>query len=272
MPTLADVRGKYSDRCAVVLGAGPSLRHLKDRPLTQVKVGETTMCIPDVSMPSPIHKHIVIAVNDAILKVPDADFYFTSDPGMCQYNHWDLLCKALKSIVVVNTPPFTREDMKQSFGISGDRVILYEKRRVMHGLGMSVNDHKILYGPGSGHCAANFATILGCKRIYLLGFDSRCESGHKYFWQFRDQPHPGGTTTGHASHHLKSLARLGRKPKKSIYEDFDATTGEPSKPSYNGWLQISQLNKHLDIIDASGGALRDVFPSTTIEQMLEGKP
>jgi len=273
MPTLDDIRGKYSGRCAVVLGAGPSLRMINDRPLVNVDVGGCTMHVPDVTKKSALQKHVIIAVNDAILKAPDADFYLTSDPGMCQYHHWNLLCSAQSSAkIVVNTPPFTRENMRLSFGVPTERIVLYQKRKACYEMEMSQRDGKIIYGPSSGHCAAHFAVMLGCKRIYLIGFDSMCVSGHKYFWQFRDQPGPGGTTTGHANHHLKSLARIGRSPDAAIYEDFDARTGEPSKPAYNGWMRLRRSNPNIDIVDASGGALHDVFPKVSAAQMLEGKP
>lgn len=269
MPTLANLRGHYSDRCAVVLGSGPSLRLLKDRALVEHKVGHITMRLPNTSIPGPLHKLVVIAVNDAILKVPDADFYFTSDIGMCQYHHWDLLCEHLSVPIVVNSPAFRRHTMRDIFGVPSERVVLYEKRPGKDGVVLSRQDHKIIYGPSSGHCAVHFAYMLGCKRIYLFGFDGRCVGGLKYFWQFRDQSGPGGTRSGHASHNLSALAAQGRKPTPMIYEDFDARTGAPSAPTRNGWLHLSRANPGLPIFDASGGCAGDAFQTVSIEKMLE---
>lgn len=271
MPTLDDVRGRYANRCAVVLGSGPSLRLVGGRPLVECMVGNVSARVPDITKPSPFRNLVVIAVNDAILKAPDADFYFTSDIGMCQYVHWDILCKRLAVPMVVNSPAFRRHTMRDIFGVPSRRVILYEKRPGKHGVKLSRGDHKIIYGPSSGHRAAHFAYLLGCKRIYLLGFDGRCVGGLKYFWQFRNQPGPGGTRTGHACHHLSALAAAGRAPKPSIYEDFDARTGAASEPIRNGWIRISRENPGICMYDASNGAAGDAFPRVSIQKMLKGE-
>ena len=270
MPTLDDLRGRYSDRCAVVLGSGPSLRLLKGRPLVERKVGHATMRLPDMKRPAPLRNLVVIAVNDAIIKAPDADFYFTSDIGMCQYVHWDLLCQQLPTTIVVNSPAFRRGTMLSVFDVPSKRVVLYEKRPGKDGIKISRQDHKIIYGPSSGHCAAHFAYLLGCKRVYLFGFDGRCVGGLKYFWQFRDQPGPGGTRSGHACHNLSALAAQGRKPRATIYEDFDAKTGAPSAPTRNGWLRLARVNPGLPVYDASGGVAGDAFKRVSIEKMLKG--
>ena len=270
MPTLEDVRGKYRGRSALVMGAGPSLRHVHDRPLIQRRHRGGVFKLPDVPRPSPLQRHVVIAVNDAVLKMPDADFYFTSDPGMTQYWHWDLVVDS-GSTLVLNTPGFRRESLKLQYDVEPERIILYEKRKASPDVALSEADHRIIYGPSSAHCAVNFAVMLGCKRIYLLGMDCKCVEGHKYFWQFADQPGPGGTRTGHACHHLKALAYFGRKPSKGTYEDFDARTGAPSKPTLNGWIRIARVNPGLLLLDASGGALTGILQTVTLAQMLAGK-
>jgi len=270
MPTLDDMRGRYTDRYAVVLGAGPSLRMIDDRPLVEFSAESVSAHIPDITKPRPFGDLVVIAVNDAILKAPDADFYFTSDVGMCQYVHWDILCRCLSVPIVVNTPAFTRRTMLDMFGVPTKRIILYGKH--WNGVKMSRNDHTLIYGPSSGHCAVHFAYLLGCKRIYLLGCDGKCVNGLKYFWQFRDQPGPGGTRTGHASHNLSALAAQNRKPPPSIYDDFDARTGASSVPIRNGWIRMARVNPGFPMYDASNGAAGDAFPRISIHDMLEGKP
>lgn len=270
MPTLDDVRGKYAGRSALIMGAGPSLRHVHDRPLILRKYRGRVFKLPDVPRPSPLHRHVVIAVNDAVLKMPDADFYFTSDPGMIQYCHWDLVAGS-DITLVLNAPGFGREPLKVQYGIDPERIILYEKRRASAGVVLRQSDHRIIYGPSSAHCAANFAVMLGCRRIYFLGMDCRCENGLKYFWQFGNQPGPGGTKSGHPNHHLSALAAKGKKVVKGVYDDFNAHTGRPSKPTLNGWTRVARENPGLMLLDASGGALTGIIQTVTLEQMLAGK-
>lgn len=268
MPTLDQVRGKHAGRAAVVMGSGPSLALLRDRKtlVWQEFKNGTTLLLPDTSEPDRIKKHVTIAINDAILKVPDADYYITADGAMTKYWHWDMLYTARCS-VVLQSGPFHRGRLRKA-GFDNNRVVLYDRRKNRQDYRMLRKDRALVFGPSSAHCAISFAVILGCSPIFLLGCGCRCGGdGKKYFWEMNGQPGPGGTKTGHPTYWASERARLGARVSVGDYDlAYNAHTGHKDNAAVEGWRGIAEANKDVGIKDASGGLLstHGVFPYVEI--------
>ncbi len=240
---LGDVRGKHAGRAAVVCGAGPSLRFVDSR----------------------MYKHVVIAVNDAFSKLPEAPYYFSTDPSMVMHKHWDEV-EATDCVVAVTLPDWCFKENGTMAGVPARRVLHVDKHVAFK---MLQTDGKLIYGPSSGHVAVHLAYVMGCSPIYLVGCDCRCESGKKYFWEFQNQP-GGGMKDGYATYHLSEMARTGKKLAADQYDDWYKRDGTPTGDGMAGWRQLMKENPGLQLFDASGlaggGAIAElgVLPSADI--------
>ncbi len=267
MPTLDEVRGKHKGRAAVIMGSGPSLALLRDRKtLIWKEYEDVRLLLPDTSEPDRIRKHVTIAINDALLKVPDADYYITADSGMVKYNHWELL-RAASGTAVLPTDGFNRGGLHRN-GFSDDRIVMYDRRRDRQDYTMRQSDRALVFGPSSAHCAISYAVVLGCSPIFLLGCGCRCGgNGKKYFWEMDGQPGPGGTKDGHATFWLSGQARIGAHVPVGAYDlSYNSRTGHKDGAAVEGWRGIADANKDVAIRDASGGLLstHGVFPYVEI--------
>ena len=268
MPVLDGVRGIHEGRAAVVMGSGPSLSLLRDRKTLvwgEFKNG-TRLLLPDISEPDRIKKHVTIAINDAVLKVPDADYYVTADPGMTRYNHWDALYTA-RCLLALPSDGFRRTALRAA-GLPDERTVIFDRRADRGNYIMKTSDRQLVFGPSSAHCAINFAVVLGCSPIYLLGCGCRCGGGgKKYFWEMDGQPGPGGTKTGYPTFWLSEHASIGEKVEAGQYDQsYRPSTGSRDSSAVAAWEGIAAANPSVDIRDASGGLLstHGVFPYVEI--------
>lgn len=247
--SLDNVRGRYRGRSAVVMGAGPSLRLVDQR----------------------ITRHVTIAVNDAISKVPDSEFYVSDDPSMLRHWHWDVV-RSSKCLVTVPEKEWGLDGLARN-GVVAGRVVHFP-RQLPTGTRMLPSDGKLIYGPSSAHTAVSLAVVLGCSPVYLVGCDCRCVEGKKYFWEFPGQNVKGGMKNGFATHVLSEMKRIGKKLKAGYYDPWFKKDGSPSGDSLTGWRNLRDANPDVKIIDASGpekgGALAEVFPTVSMHNLLNG--
>lgn len=268
---ISALRGAYSGRSALVMGSGPSLRLLRDRDrLIEWSYGKTTIKIPDTSQQDRARNHITIAVNDAILKVPDADFYITGDPRMMYYKHW-LVVKYFSSCKMV-MPSFgpPREHYHQD-GVDFSRVVIYTRREDAADWKISKNSNVFLGEMNSAIAGVNLAVVLGCSPIYVIGCECRMEEDKKYCWEFSGEPGPGGTISGFKSIWLETEASYGRKYGPGKYgKVFDLKAGKTlGVPAIAKWKRLLRKNPGLPIVDVCESEWnRGRCPNATIEEML----
>jgi hypothetical protein len=227
--TLKDFKNKHKDKKAYVLGTGPSLR--------RVKAGQFA-------------DGIVIAVNGAILKYPDADYYFTCDLGMTLWKSWLILKDIDCDLILASNCGFAThehrmEGRKVFEGIDPARV--HHLPRSNHN---SFSQDALIKGSSSAHVAVNFACVLGCKPITLIGCDCRYEAGKKHYWNFPGQPDEGLVNPEHD------------KLRRPLSPDNPGgvTDGELQR-HLAVWNEIKDLNAAAmaNVQDRSGGALSEVF-------------
>ena len=228
---------KHKDRIGFVLGSGPSLRNLN----------------PELLKP-----HITIAVSDAILKVPFANYYFSNDYSSTLLKSW-LMLKNVKCKLIINKTAGgfgsyePKTGMRVFEGIDKDRIIYFEVERKLK---MEKEANKLKLASSSSHTAVHFAHILGCNPIVLLGCDCLYVNGKKHFTDFPNQP-----AGGFIKPEYEKLS-----PDWSGVKSND-TDGELNA-HHNTWRKIRRHNSNINIIDASGGLL-NMFPRMPLEEVLK---
>ncbi len=227
---------KHKGRLCFVLGSGPSLRNLN----------------PDL-----LKSHITIAVNEAILKVPDADYYFSDDYATTLLKSW-LILKNIKCKLIINKTAggFGSYEPKTGVrvfeGIDKDRIFYFEVERKLK---MGKEDDKLKLDSSSSHTAVHFAHVLGCDPIVLLGCDCKYVDGKYHFTDFPNQPDGGRIKPEYDD--------LVPRPYGGIENVSDGGLGM----HYNNWQKIRKNNPDINIINASGGRL-SMFPKMSLEEVL----
>lgn len=233
--TIDEARGLEAGKSAVILSAGPSLRGVDDRVYG---------------------KYVTIAVNDAIAKFPESDYYFTADPQMLNRRHWEHVrsskCRVGVAVGLFSNDWLRAPSLEQN-GIDGDRV--YECAigdAQVRNLAMTQEDRQLLVGCSS-QVAVHFAVIMGCTTIYLVGCDCCLVDGCRYFWHFEDEPFVGGFVHEDPVR-LKALREEGEDGQ---LEGFVVAQ----------WNGMRQSCSCATLIDASGGLLASTFPTCSIEEL-----
>jgi len=215
---------------------------------------------------------VTIAVNDAILKMPDCDYYITGDSRMPAYNHWRVVVHNSTCTALMPSFGLSAEVYVQG-GMDRERLIIYERRDNANDWRLSMQDSCFLGELNSALAAVNLAVLLGCSPIYAIGCECRVEDGLKYFWEFPDQPGPGGTYAGHKTIWLESQASQGRKHGKGTYDAvFSIEHGKVlGKPGILKWKRLLRENQMLPVIDVASSEWnrRQRCPSRTVEEMLQ---
>ncbi|MEK0337345.1 MAG: DUF115 domain-containing protein [Nitrosopumilus sp.] len=229
---LQDFRDMYKGRPIFVAGAGPSLRFV-DSSLAE--------------------NHIVIAVNAAIMKFPQAKYFFTCDATMPLTNVWatleDLNCKIIEA------------NNEEIFGVTKvleNRMLHFQRKREREDNKMNPDDEHLIFGTSSAHPATHFACVLGGSPIVLLGCDCCLSSEEKmHFSNYDDEPNYY-ILEEHVSHTL-----LGTKSSPELKQIYK---GELTS-MFQTWRKIREMNPNIDIINASGGCL-DIFPREDLDVLL----
>lgn len=172
-PSISEnLRGIHANRLCIIAGTGPSTRHLT---------------------PETAAKHLVIAVNAAIIKFPKAQYFFTCDPGSVIRKLWQSVL-ASSCTVLIGKP-----DSPEGFGHydcrTGTRYLDGIESRCVHvvrnpdppALRFDSKDKVLIFGQSSAHCAVHLAYLMGCSPIVLVGCDCGREDGKRYFSDFPGQ-------------------------------------------------------------------------------------
>lgn len=128
-----------------------------------------------------LRKEDTIAVNYAVLHVPEPTYFVTADSGVIRNSvaadFWNLTDKTKKVVVINKIHPRYRNvrDLLASF----DEHI--EQTTSEGDIGLQ-NDGVFATGKNTGFAALQYAVKLGYKEIYLLGIDLAKKAGKKYFY------------------------------------------------------------------------------------------
>lgn len=232
---------KHKGKMAFVLGSGPSLRHLN----------------PELLKP-----HITIAVNEAILKVPSAEYFLSCDWGMPLFKAWETVKKSNCELILFNVDVGfsyldNRTKVKAFNGILSERVSYFDFKKPFDIL-MNNESERLIQGSSSAHSAVHFAILLGCSPIVLLGCDCRYVEDKGHYTDFPNQPDGGYTKPEYEKIKPRYCFDV---PK---FDNTDAIlTGHVTC-----WEKIKKRNPDVDIIDASEGDL-DCFRKMSLKEILK---
>ena len=232
---------RHKGQTAFVLGAGPSLRKIN---------------------PTWLRDCVVIAVNDAILKVPFAKFFMSCDWGMPLRKAWLTVKESECSLILHNVDVgFSYLDdqtgVKAFDGISLERVSYFDFKKDNE-LVMERKSRKLIRGSSSVHSAVHLAHLLGCSPIVLLGCDCQYEEEKYHFTDFVGQPMGG---------FIKSEYEK-IKPQYSFVVTKFENTDAVLMGHVACWKKIREQNPNVPIINASEGRLK-MFTQMSLEKVLE---
>lgn len=144
MITEATLSQKHKGKLGFVLGAGPSLRHVS---------------------PATVAPFVTVAVNSAISKFRDADYFLAQDLGATRWDYWRELPS--KCICLLNE----RRLINAHQHIESSRVCLFRSAVQRTGAGSAVR----------------LLNEMGCNPIVLLGCDCSSDGLKRYFWEYEGE-------------------------------------------------------------------------------------
>lgn len=162
---LSDFNGIHSGEKCFILGAGPSIKDLN--------LGA-------------IGGHVVICVNSSILLMdwsggsPSRRYWISNDR---QCLHWDYFWKQVVrsfSTKLIRTSWKKYNEKISQFGFR------YFEPRISEVYPFNGRDRGLCFG-SSVPTAIDFAIMMGCSKVYLLGVDHKFVHGNSHFWQFWDR-------------------------------------------------------------------------------------
>ena len=159
MKTIGDFRDKHKGDDVFVFGASPELHHFD---MSLIK-GRATIC-----------------VNSSILKIKTPTYYFTSDGHQIYKKHWEFV-QAGDFPIVLNRQSMHGYRQVADSEKNKNRVVYYEKE---HTDKLNKNADKIIFGISSIHCATHFASILGAKRIIVIGANCKFTGDKLHFYDY----------------------------------------------------------------------------------------
>jgi hypothetical protein len=203
---ISDFKNKYNGEKVFVLGSGPSVHDLD---LDTLK------------------GHKVIAVNSAIAKYPDCDYFVSDDPDIMNWSYYDILKES-------DCVKFLYKDRFKNICAKMKNVVLYShtwwyspkgKKYNLDGL-ILTDDEPIVGARVSMGSAVHIAYIMGADPIVLLGNDCKLKDGKRYYWQF----------DGEERQH-----RTDRRQFNNVTQNFGF-----SGPEFNEyWENFIEVNKEL---------------------------
>lgn len=161
---LSDFKDTNSGAKCFVVGAGPSLAFL------------------DISG---IHDHVVIAVNSSALLMPwsqEGDlskrFWVSNDVLCMRWDYFNTHVKTAYCTKLIRTSWYKNHDQ-----LKGHDFRYFSPRPIKQ---LDPTDPG-LCSVSSVPTGVDFAILMGCKQIYLLGVDHKMVHGNSHFWQFWDK-------------------------------------------------------------------------------------
>jgi hypothetical protein len=165
---LLDLKDKHEGQVCFVLGAGPSLRHVDTRLLS---------------------KGVTIAVNSAILKYPESDYWISDDQDTRNWSYFADVVLPSRAIKLIDKKRLGAYVPERTDVIKYERQNWYdwfsfEKNRYYSDRASFTLSEPLLGTRTSAATAVHVAKIFGISRVLLLGCDCAYDRGLRYFWQF----------------------------------------------------------------------------------------
>ena len=187
----------WKNRDVVILGGGVSL--------------------PGLLKGRAFYKTKVIGVNSAFLFGDWVNICYFGDARFWFWNKEELE-KYRGLLVSANRAPYILGSVK---GILKIKVVKMKTR-----LGICPDPGMIYFNRNSGAGAINLAYHLGCRRVYLVGFDMRCIEGKKNWRKHPGTKHGGSSNKMTDFFSFKEAFRVVAKDAKRLgLEVFNATPG-----------------------------------------------
>lgn len=228
--TFENLRNRHTGRLCIIAGAGPSLRHLE---------------------PDQAEKHIMLAVNSAVIKFPRTQYFFSCDPGITLRQSWHLI-KTLKCYIVIGQMKGIIEgfgaydaktESKYKDGIE-NRIIDVVRKPDEYSFAFKSDDTEIVAGHSSAHCACHLAYLMGCSPIVLVGCDCGVEDGKRYYYDFPGQEQYADYVADEKNEQLFS------HPDTPILSSF-----------VNYWNRIGADNPNLEIYNCGNAIIPEIQPA-----------
>jgi hypothetical protein len=161
MNSYVQLINNHRDENCFIFGAGPSLWHNMHEPFFRE--------IPK--------RGITIAVNSAVLAVPNFDYWVSNDSLCMRWSWWEDVKNGKGIKVVRNSWEKYKEEL--------DDFLYFEPRPTPED---TINPGHI----GLAYCSSvpssiDLAIQMGCKKIFLLGVDQNAPRGKHHFWQYMDK-------------------------------------------------------------------------------------
>ncbi len=226
---------------AFVIGSGPSL-HFQEI--------------------SPLKDYVTITVNSSILKVPNSDYFVSDDEGIQNWNYYKETLKNSSCVKLLYKQKLSSSVKHLDNVLLFDHKTWYDARARKYcegGIDMSKNPNDPIIGARTSLATAiNWAYIMGCSPIVLLGADCCYYERYRYFWQF-----PGEKKAIPLNNQkIHSFPDKGKRDGKGIDTHCD--------DFIKYWDQFAHANKNkVDIIYASEGGILKCFPSMKLIEVLE---
>ncbi len=233
MTDLSDFRGIHAQEKCFIVAAGPSLIHLKL---------------------DPIFQHVVISINSSALLMPWTEeevedyrrFWISTDP-LCI--HWDYFWS---HVARRECTRIVRTSWRQHYEkIKYYDFRFFEPRKTYVTLDP---DDGGLCSYSSVLAAIDFAILMRCKKIYLLGTDHRMLHNKSHFWEFQPKE---------LWPRRSDKDRYFTPPKRQQFEIFERNIG---------MFRLLQKYAHdldLEIYNCSAISTVDVFPKMSLEEALK---
>jgi len=230
---LSDLKNKFKGETIFIVGSGPSVHYIN------------TSLLKD---------KVCLAVNSGLLKYKEIDFYgFVSDDQAIR--HWNYY-KLLEEMDCVK---FLFKDKLGKYSKNFSNVCLFKHKNWFSppvtynepdGL-MITKEEPIIGARVSSGSAVHISYVLGAKRIVLLGNDCRLRNKKRYFFEYPGEE-SGYRTNGDNSFIIN---------KKAGFNQIGFI---------KYWHKLAEINKDIEIIDASDSAL-SCFPKMTLEEIIGDK-
>lgn len=241
MITVDSLINKHAGSVGFVIGAGPSLRHVK----------------PDTIAP-----YVSVAVNSAISKFTNADYFIADDTAVKHWNYYQQILPSCPGISLL-----FKAKLKDDYGhLDPERVCLFDHKcwyepstKKYHEDGLVLTKGEPIIGARTAAgSAVHFLYLMGCDPIILLGCDCCYEGMNRYFWQFEEE-RPCFRLNGEK---VWSIPNAGIKNGKR-YDNHAADFMQ-----YWSALAKQVEKQNVNIYSASGGLL-DAFPQMSLDDVLE---
>jgi hypothetical protein len=244
-------RNIHKGQPAFVLGAAPSLKEC------------------DIS--KLYSNGIIISCNSSIVELNYADYFIFADEAVVYFNFYEKVSNISKNVIFAGRGidyKFFHNDINgynEKIEFKGKKYLIdrrydnfgrpFINNNTKGAADFNLRDGKIVDGSDVCHGAANFAYILGCDPIYMIGVDLQWDKDERYFRSFDDD----------------SIMQRSNSPRKymdnkSYFKPNNVDTA--LETSYNCWKKICNENSKLNIkCTSEKSRLKELFEYVDINNI-----